>query len=128
MLGHSHSLLFPPFFHLSLFSFLFFHLPFSPLFFSFFFFFYFCFLSFFHLPLSIFFGKIEPTPALVWMDHVMRCPPFSPTLGLFCLRTPKIKCLTSVSPLECVPSPKRVPSVQLMQLPCFRASHDLHSF
>jgi hypothetical protein len=103
------SLIFPFLFFLSFFHFLFFF--FSSSFFSLF-----------------FWGKTEQHLSLVRMDPVARCSPITPTLGILCLMTPKIKCAMLVSPSECVPSQKRVPSVQLMQLPCFRASHDPRSF
>jgi hypothetical protein len=109
------------FFCLSLFSIFPFSLSF--LFFSFSHFF------FFHVSFSLSFSvRQNQHLSLVQMDPVARCSPISLTLGLLCLMTLKIKCAMLVSLSECVTSPKRVPSVQLMQLPCFRASHDPHSF
>jgi hypothetical protein len=100
---------------------LFFHLFFSLFSFIFNFFSFFSFLSFF--------SKAKPTPSLVWMDPVARCSPITPlappnhTLGILSLTTPKAKCVMSVSPSECIPSPTGVPSVHLVQFSYPWASH-----
>ena len=69
---------------------------------------------------SLFF---QQGPALVWNEPVAGCSPISPTLGLLCLTTPKAKCVMSVSPS--VFRQLEVPSVQLVQFSCPRASHPL---
>ena len=111
LLAHSHSFFLSSFFSLLLFFlFLFSLIYFSLLFFHFF------------LPLFFFlFSKAEPAPSLVWNEPVAGCSPISPTLGLLCLTTPKAKCVMSVSPS--VFRQLEVPSVQLVQFSCPRASH-----
>ena len=78
--------------------------------------FFYCFSFFFFL-----FGEAELAPSLVQNDSVAGCSPISPTLGLLCLTTPKAKCVMSVSPS--VFRQLEVPSVQLVQFSCPRASH-----
>ena len=77
---------------------LFLHYFFSLLFFSFFqFFLLSLFLHFFLYFFYLFFGKTKPTPTLICMDLIVRCPPISPTLGSFYLTTQNQMCAVGSS-------------------------------
>jgi hypothetical protein len=87
----------------------------------------FLFFSFFHLSIlfSLFFHKqarvdtFQQWYSLVRTELAVKDSPISPTLVWLCVRAPRVKCVVSVSPSECVLHHQRGPSVQLMQLPCF---------
>jgi hypothetical protein len=72
--------------------------------------------SFFIYPFLPFFSKIEPTPALVRMDLIVRCSPISTTLGLLCLTTPNQVCIAGAS-FRVSSITKEYQGVELMQLP-----------
>jgi hypothetical protein len=82
---------------------------------------------------TLFFGKQTRADtyklgySLVPIELAVTCTLISPTLGLLCFRIPRVKCVVSVSPSECDPSPKRN-KCTVKQLPCSWVSHAPHSF